>query len=115
MRRDRLLFSDILHSIDFILKNIEGVKKEEFIQDELLRSSLFFHLIIIGEATSKISQDIKMAYPHTDWRDIVDFRNFMVHKYFGYDYDTIWSTMINDLPEYRDDIERIIMNEKENI
>ena len=87
------------------------MKKEDFIKNELVRSSIFYHFIIIGEATNTLSDDIKKSYHHVNWRDIIDFRDFIVHKYFGYDYDIIWSTIIEDLPEYRKQIEEIIKNE----
>jgi len=111
MRRNSLLLHDILHSIEFILKHIEGMKKEDFIQNELVRTSIFYHFIIIGEATNNISVDIKMLYSDVDWKEIVDVGIYFVKKYYAYDYDIIWSTMVEELPEYRKQIEEIIQNE----
>jgi uncharacterized protein with HEPN domain len=111
MRRDSLLFEDILESIDFILKRIERIEKEEFRNNELIRSSIFYHFIIIGEATNNISRDIKISYSHIDWREIVDVGIYFIKKYYAYDYDIIWNTMVEYLPEYRNQIEVIIKNE----
>lgn len=38
---------------------------------------------IVGEAASRIPDDFKKLHPTIEWRIIKDFRNFIIHEYFG--------------------------------
>ena len=111
MRQDNQLLLDIIESIDFILNYIEGMKKNEFIKNELLRNALLYKLVVIGEATNKISVKLKKVYSDIPWRDIISFRNFIIHEYFGVNLDVIWNSIVDDLPVFRKEIEIIYKNE----
>jgi uncharacterized protein with HEPN domain len=53
---------------------------------------------IIGEAVGKLGSELKQAYPDVPWQDFKDFRNLLVHEYFGVDLEIVWNTIHNDLP-----------------
>jgi uncharacterized protein with HEPN domain len=40
---------------------------------------------IIGEASSHISDDIKVRFSYIEWSQIIGMRNVFVHEYFGVD------------------------------
>ena len=54
---------------------------------------------IIGEAAARISEDFKMSHPEIEWRILKDFRNFIIHEYFGINNEIIWDTIQIRLPE----------------
>lgn len=56
---------------------------------------------IIGEATNQL---IKLNVFSKDKREIVDFRNILIHEYFGIDEEEIWDIIQNFLPIYKDEI-----------
>ncbi|ELR97966.1 hypothetical protein GLO73106DRAFT_00017850 [Gloeocapsa sp. PCC 73106] len=61
MRDDRERLRDILDAIKQIEKYaIYG--KDRFIQDELIQTWVVYHLMIIGEAASKMSEQTKQNY-----------------------------------------------------
>jgi len=39
-------------------------------------------------------------------------RNLISHQYFGIDYEMIWEIAKNNLPQNRDDLQKIIIKEK---
>ena len=42
-------------------------------------------------------------------------RNFVTHKYFGVELDDIWSTIINDIPLLKQQIQQIIEDLKNDV
>ena len=61
---------------------------------------------IIGEATNHL---IKLKHFSKNKREIVDFRNILIHEYFGIDADEIWGIIKNFLDEYQVDIKKDIL------
>ncbi|WP_456471937.1 HepT-like ribonuclease domain-containing protein [Methanocaldococcus sp.] len=51
---------------------------------------------------------MKDKYPQIPWKRIIGFRNILIHKYFGIDYEIIWFIIRNELPTFRSDIEKIL-------
>lgn len=67
---------------------------------------------IIGEAASKVPEDLRRKYPSVEWRKIADFRNVLAHQYFGIDYEIMWDIIKTKLPPLREGILSIIEKEK---
>jgi uncharacterized protein with HEPN domain len=53
---------------------------------------------VIGEAAAMVSEETKLTNPSIEWREIKDFRNKLIHDYFGIDYETVWQIIQSDLP-----------------
>ena len=52
--------------------------------------------VVIGEMIVKLDEHFKKEHPSIRWQDIKDFRNIIVHDYFGIDSDEIWSIILKD-------------------
>lgn len=68
-------------------------------------------LEIIGEACKNIPANFRLTYPQIDWKGFAGLRDIIIHQYFGIDYEAIWDTVINEVPEALIEIERIIKSE----
>ncbi len=67
-------------------------------------------MIVIGEAVSNLSSEIKTRFQEIEWILIKDLRNFLIHEYFGIDSEIIWDVVKKELnPLY----EKIILIHKE--
>lgn len=86
MRREILYLTDIVEAADYIATFIAGLGFEEFQESELVRSAVVQKLAIIGEAASRLSDDLRARNSHVPWPQIVAFRNVLVHAYFGIDW-----------------------------
>lgn len=53
---------------------------------------------IIGEATTRLPESFKNDHQFIEWRIIKDFRNLIIHEYFGMNNRIVWET-IRLLPE----------------
>lgn len=101
-KRDIALYiSDILESIGAIEDFIKGCDYECFIADRKTYSATLREFIVIGEAIANIPDELKNRFPSVDWRIIKDFRNFIVHEYFGIDSSIVWDAVRLELPELK--------------
>ena len=92
-KRNSLLFlSDILQEIEGI-ESYVTMGKQEFLQNETIQRATFYRLQTIGEAVNKLPDELKAKYPDTPWRDIVAFRNLLVHRYWRIDLNVVWAIM----------------------
>ena len=66
---------------------------------DLLRSAILHKLTIIGEAANRLTPELKVTYPDVPWRNIVAFRNVIVHAYFTIDWDVVWVAATVRVPE----------------
>lgn len=103
MYRDFTLFiEDIKESCEAIFEYVKDMDIEEFKNDRKTYSAVIREFEIIGEAVKHLPSEIKEHYNEIEWRDIVDFRNILVHEYFGVDYEIVWNTIKYDLaPLYK--------------
>lgn len=105
-RTVNLFVLDILISIDRIQRYSEKLSDGQALwQDELLCGSILRDMGIIGEALNRVlqAQDLAMHFkPY--WRDIVGFRNIVIHEYFGLSFDEVYRIIKEDLPIFEKDI-----------
>ena len=107
MRNDRAYLEDILEAINRIEKyTAQG--REAFDREELIQNWVVHHIQIIGEATGKISEELKAKHPEVPWPVIKAMRNVLVHFYFGVNLEKVWKATTDDLPLLKTQIERIL-------
>lgn len=108
-QRDDLVY--VGHMVDTANKAIrfvQGLTREDFNNNELLRLSLTHLLQVIGEAARRVSLEFRAAYPQVDWKAIVGMRSKVVHDYLNVDEDIVWDTVMNELPTLLNELERIL-------
>jgi uncharacterized protein with HEPN domain len=76
-----------------------GESLAEFEQDIVLRSAVERQFEIIGEALGRLARlDAALAGQVPDLRNIVAFRNILIHGYAIIDRARIWRAVEQDLP-----------------
>jgi len=109
MRTDKSAFlNHILDAIKKIEKYIQGVDEEAFKKNDLVQDGVIRQIEIIGEAVKRLSDDITSQSPQVPWQDIAGMRDKLIHDYFGVDIDTVWLTVEKDIPDFKEEIKRII-------
>lgn len=88
-----LLLLDIKNSILKILEYTGGMTFESYEADSKTKDAVERNFEIIGEAASRIPDGFKNEHPHVEWRIIKDFRNFIIHEYFGINNQIVWDTI----------------------
>jgi uncharacterized protein with HEPN domain len=109
MQRDDSVY--LKHIRDAILK-IEGYTKRvsvsSFKTDTLIQDGVIRQIEIIGEATKRLSDEIRKDNKDVPWEDIAGMRDKFIHDYFGVDIEKVWLTVQNDIPVLKKQISRIL-------
>jgi uncharacterized protein with HEPN domain len=66
MRREKLYLTDIVEAADAIRNFLQGVSREHFIGNDLLRSAVLQKLTVIGEAASRLSKTFRAQHPEIE-------------------------------------------------
>lgn len=81
---------------------VEGLSKEEFVDDKRTQQAVIMSLVIIGEAATKIMDrfpEFAAQNTQTYWRSMRGMRNRIAHGYFDINLDVVWETVQVALPE----------------
>ena len=54
---------------------------------------------MIGEAAKNVSPEFRADHPEIPWKGMAGLRDRLVHHYFDVDYEAVWATIVEDLPE----------------
>lgn len=107
-----LLLLDIKVSISKILEYTAGMTFGSYEDDSRTKDAVERNFEIIGEAASRIPDDFKKLHPTIEWRIIKDFRNFIIHEYFGINNQIVWDIIQFRLPDLLQEISNLIPDTK---
>jgi len=114
-RHDEIFLLDMLVAIDFITRNTKTISSaNELVSNEVLSSAVASSLLIIGEAANHLlkSPDMQHSIPGY-WRRIVDFRNMIIHEYFGIDDEEVYAIIKHKIPNLTTEIIDILKSLKQ--
>jgi uncharacterized protein with HEPN domain len=98
MPRDDATVLDIVLACRRILRFASGQSRQEFLDDEKTQSAVVHQLLLIGEATKRLSDAFRDSLPEVPWRDIARMRDRLIHHYDAVDLDEVWKTVEADIP-----------------
>ncbi len=108
MKQNKVFLLHILDEINFLVSKTKDINFDEFMKDETLKRACTRSLEIIGEAVKNLSSDFREKHKDVEWKKIAGLRDKIIHYYFGVNWDIVWDTIKNKLPELKDKIEGIL-------
>ena len=103
MERDpRAFLWDVQQAVIAIQQFIQGMDATSYADSALVRSAVERQFEIIGEALnrlSKISPDLALKVPNL--REIIGFRNILIHGYASIDHARVWQIAVDLVPELK--------------
>lgn len=88
-----------------------GRCREDLSTNRMLALSLVKSVEIMGEAASKVTENLRSNYPALPWREMVTMRNRLIHGYFDINLDIVWQTVVTELPPLVEMLEAILTRE----
>ena len=101
MKDNTLYLGHIRDAIEKIESYISDVNYGQFVSNDMMVDAVLRKLAVIGEATSKLSDDFRQRHTEMPFRDIIDMRNILIHNYTGVNYKIVWETCKEDLPKLK--------------
>jgi uncharacterized protein with HEPN domain len=107
MKDDIAYIDHILLCISKIQEYTKDLQKTDFDKNEMLQDAVIRNVEIIGEATKKISADLKSQNGEIPWKEMSGMKDKLIHDYLGVDIDVVWRTVQEDIPLIKSLIQNI--------
>lgn len=99
---------DILDALQEIKTFTAQLNFEQFQTDLKTIRAVEMNLIVIGEATAAIPEEVQEVHTTVPWNLMRGMRNRIVHAYFAVDERILWDTIQNDLPILQKQLQLLI-------
>ena len=107
MTGDRLYLINIVESIDLI-ETYTAAGREAFLTARMAQDAVIRHLEIIGEATKRLTAELRGQHPDIPWRRIAGLRDVLIHDYASVDVNEVWLIVERDLPALKRRVAQIL-------
>lgn len=111
--KDRIIIQKIISYIDDIEQYVTGLEAKDFLDDKKTITACAFTVSQIGEIVKEITTDTMNKYNFIPWNSIRGMRNRIVHDYENIDLSVLWGTIRKSLPELKDKLKEIILEEND--
>ena len=99
MFRDRATLIDIYTAGASIVQSTQNLALDELRLDSTKLKAVLYDLIVIGEATKRLSPEFRDRHSEMPWKKMAGLRDVVVHQYDGIDFDLLWEAIKMVLPE----------------
>jgi len=69
-------------------------------------------LLVLGEATKRLSAEFRAQHANVPWRQAAGLRDVLVHDYDNVNLERVWTTATEDIPLLLDLIEPLLPSEE---
>ena len=110
---------DLLHLLrmrdaaQLALQTVSNRNRDDLEKDPILQLGLAKAVELIGEAASRVSDELQTQQTQLPWRKIIGMRHVLVHNYWYVELDVVWETVRTDIPALITTLEPLIAMEDE--
>ena len=110
MSRDKQILTDIILAVQQVLRYTEPLDRDRLAQDDEKQAAILYRIIIIGEATKRLSTELRSQFSDIPWRQMAGLRDVVIHDYDGLDLDILWNVTQINLPDLEPKLQSILDN-----
>ncbi|PKO89921.1 MAG: hypothetical protein CVU16_11140 [Betaproteobacteria bacterium HGW-Betaproteobacteria-10] len=89
---------------------VEGLTKEDFLEDRKTQDAVCMNIIVIGENSAKLlethGEALSVNHPDIPWKAMRGMRHRMAHGYEETDFDMVWHTLKTYIPELIESLQK---------
>ncbi len=71
---------------------------DDLAKDRVLNLALIRLLEVLGEAATRVPEEIRKKYSELPWQEVISLRNRLIHAYDQVDLEILWEIVSEDLP-----------------
>ncbi len=102
--RDIAALLDIAHAARLIVQFSGETNAADFANNALVQSAILHQLLVLGEATKRLSPDFRVQHGAMPWHLMARMRDRLNHGYDSVDYAIVWQTAPQDIPALLDQL-----------
>jgi len=111
-------FEDDIKNLKLILKYCEQVSgtiekleidENKFYSSYIFKNAVAMPILQIGAFCGKLSKELLNKYPNIPWRKIIGLRNRVAHGYDGIDFEIVWLSATENVPELKKHCESVLL------
>jgi len=103
--RDASLYlRDMVEFCERVLAYTAGFDLPALLADRMRYDATLRNLELLGEAATRVPDDLRGQAPEVPWRQIIGTRNRLAHAYLGIEADTVWLIVTRNVPSLREQL-----------
>ena len=67
---------------------------------------------LIGEAATRLPDDLRVKWPDIPWRQVIGLRNWLIHGYDGIDTEILWDVLGSRTAELVTQLDEMLSGEE---
>lgn len=99
MHRDDATLLDIASAANRAVSYAAGIEQSALLNDDEKQSAILYQIIVLGEATKRLSPEFCSQHPEIPWKSIAGMRDILVHQYDRINFNTLWDAIQQDIPQ----------------
>ena len=99
MTKDSAILLDIVKAGRLIKEFLGEANEKGFSRGIRTQSAVIHQLLIIGEATKRLSHEFREQHDEIPWPLMAGMRDVLIHAYESVDLEEVWKTATKDVPD----------------
>ena len=91
MKNNLTYLEHIRDCLNKIIEYMDEVSVEDFMQKSMIQDACIRQFEVMGEATKRLSMDLRDKYPNIKWKQMTGFKDRLIHDYLNVDLDLVWN------------------------
>jgi uncharacterized protein with HEPN domain len=107
MSRDKDSLLDIINAARQVLSYMSQVEWVEFTSNSEKQDAVLYRILVMGEATKRLSDEFRAQHPEISWKQIAGMRDVIAHEYDQLDLEVVRDVMQVKIPQLLPQLEQI--------